>query len=58
MKNAMPTADQITLDWSNNPRWKGVKRNYSAEDVVRLRGTAAAIPDGLVRTRRSSVRGQ
>jgi isocitrate lyase len=39
MKNAMPTVDQITLDWSNNPRWKGVKRNYSAEDVTRLRGT-------------------
>jgi isocitrate lyase len=39
MKNPMPTADQITLDWSNNPRWKGVKRNYSAEDVTRLRGT-------------------
>jgi len=39
MKNQMPTADQIKLDWSNNTRWKGVKRNYSAEDVVRLRGT-------------------
>jgi len=39
MKNPLPTAEQIKLDWSNNPRWKGVRRNYSAEDVVRLRGT-------------------
>jgi isocitrate lyase len=26
-------------DWDTNPRWKGVKRTYSAEDVVRLRGS-------------------
>ncbi|MGH8172005.1 MAG: isocitrate lyase [Rhodanobacteraceae bacterium] len=39
MKNPLPTADAIKLDWANNPRWKGVRRNYSAEDVVRLRGT-------------------
>jgi isocitrate lyase len=26
-------------DWAENPRWKGVKRGYSAEDVVRLRGS-------------------
>jgi len=35
----LPTAEQIKLDWTNNPRWKGVARAYSAEDVVRLRGT-------------------
>jgi len=39
MKTQLPTAEQIKLDWSNNPRWKGVRRNYTAEDVVRLRGT-------------------
>ncbi|MBT2119444.1 isocitrate lyase [Dyella sp. LX-66] len=39
MKNALPTADQLTLDWQNNPRWNGVRRNYAAADVVRLRGT-------------------
>ncbi|HEU4663766.1 MAG TPA: isocitrate lyase [Dokdonella sp.] len=39
MKTQLPTAEQIKLDWSNNPRWHGVTRNYSAEDVVRLRGT-------------------
>jgi isocitrate lyase len=39
MKNSLPTVDQIKLDWANNPRWNGVKRNYTADDVVRLRGT-------------------
>jgi len=39
MKNSLPTVEQIKLDWANNPRWNGVKRNYTAEDVVRLRGT-------------------
>jgi len=35
----MPSADEITRDWASNPRWSGIQRNYSAEDVVRLRGT-------------------
>jgi isocitrate lyase len=26
-------------DWATNPRWKGVERPYSAEDVLRLRGS-------------------
>ena len=39
MKNAQPTVDQLNLDWKNNPRWKGVTRPYSADEVVRLRGT-------------------
>ncbi|MBS0439509.1 MAG: isocitrate lyase, partial [Proteobacteria bacterium] len=39
MKNTLPSAEQIKIDWQNNPRWNGVKRAYSAEDVVRLRGT-------------------
>ena len=29
----------IKKDWAENPRWKGVERTYSAEDVVRLRGS-------------------
>ncbi len=29
----------IEKDWADNPRWKNVKRNYSAHDVVRLRGS-------------------
>lgn len=30
---------QLEDDWANNQRWTGVKRPYSAEDVVRLRGS-------------------
>ena len=33
------TADQLRNDWNSNPRWAGVQRPYSAEEVVRLRGT-------------------
>jgi isocitrate lyase len=31
----------LQKDWSENPRWKGVKRSYTAADVVRLRGSLA-----------------
>ena len=31
--------EQLENDWKTNPRWAGVKRTYSAEDVVRLRGS-------------------
>ena len=30
---------KIRNDWVENPRWKGIKRGYSAEDVYRLRGS-------------------
>ncbi len=33
------TTATLAADWKNNPRWKGVTRPYSAEDVVRLRGS-------------------
>lgn len=26
-------------EWSENPRWQGIKRNYTAEDVVNLQGS-------------------
>ncbi|AEI77467.1 isocitrate lyase AceA [Cupriavidus necator N-1] len=29
----------LQKDWDTNPRWKGIKRNFTAEDVVRLRGS-------------------
>lgn len=29
----------LQKDWDTNPRWKGIKRGYTAEDVVRLRGS-------------------
>ena len=31
--------EDLEQDWVNNNRWNGVKRDYSAEDVVRLRGS-------------------
>ena len=31
--------DALQQDWDTNPRWKGLKRSYSAADVVRLRGS-------------------
>ena len=34
-------AKQLKKDWMSNPRWHGIKRNYSAEDVVRLRGSVS-----------------
>ena len=32
-------AQKLQKDWSENPRWRGIKRGYTAEDVVRLRGS-------------------
>ena len=32
-------ARKLEHEWATNPRWKGVRRDYSAEDVVRLRGS-------------------
>jgi len=33
------TADEIRASWENDPRWDGIERTYTAEDVVRLRGS-------------------
>src|SRR3989304_9710339 len=33
---------QLEKDWAETPRWKGIKRGYSAADVVRLRGSLQA----------------
>lgn len=30
---------ELQQDWDNNPRWAGLRRSYSAADVVRLRGS-------------------
>ena len=32
-------AGQLESRWANDPRWSGVERTYTAEDVVRLRGS-------------------
>ena len=37
----LKSADELQQEWSTSPRWSGVQRGYSAQDVVRLRGTVA-----------------
>ena len=31
--------EALEKEWATGDRWKGVQRNYSAEDVVRHRGS-------------------
>ena len=38
-ENIQARAAEIQKDWDTNERWKNVKRDYSAEDVVRLQGS-------------------
>ena len=37
--NKMRSAQDIQKDWDSNPRWKNVKRDYSAEEVAKLSGS-------------------
>ena len=39
MTDRKTQAAALTKDWAENPRWKGIKRGYSADDVIRLRGS-------------------
>jgi isocitrate lyase len=32
------TAEELQTEWATDPRWRGVERPYSAQDVIRLRG--------------------
>ena len=32
-------ARQLRTEWQENPRWAGTQRTYTAEDVIRLRGS-------------------
>jgi isocitrate lyase len=36
---AQPSAAQLAKSWKTDPRWDGIQRPYTPEDVVRLRGT-------------------
>jgi isocitrate lyase len=40
-RSLLPTAEELRNNWRDSPRWRGIERTYSAEDVVRLRGTIA-----------------
>lgn len=37
--NKQERINQIEKDWIENPRWKGISRTYSAEEVVKLQGS-------------------
>ena len=39
MESRQKEVQALEQDWAQNPRWKGLKRGYTAEDVVRLRGS-------------------
>jgi isocitrate lyase len=39
LRSQLPTAEELRSLWRDSPRWRGIERPYSAEDVVRLRGT-------------------
>ncbi len=33
------TTDEISSEWGDHPRWQGIRRDYTADDVARLRGS-------------------
>ncbi|MCL3860662.1 isocitrate lyase [Actinotalea sp. K2] len=33
------TPDELAQEWTDDPRWAGVRRDYSAEEVIALRGS-------------------
>ncbi|MDA0822158.1 MAG: isocitrate lyase [Proteobacteria bacterium] len=39
VKSFQQQVEDLKADWQTNSRWKGVQRDYTAEDVVRLRGS-------------------
>ena len=41
VQRTVPSAAELSRIWRDSPRWRGIMRGYTAEDVVRLRGTIA-----------------
>src|ERR1700739_4544278 len=39
MPSELNSVAKMKNDWTTSPRWAGIERPYTAEDVVRLRGT-------------------
>ncbi len=39
----------LQQEWETDPRWAGITRDYSAQDVIRLRGRVAGEEHGLAR---------
>ncbi|WP_380168686.1 isocitrate lyase [Jannaschia sp. R86511] len=41
LDRSLPSAGDLAHEWATDPRWAGIERTYTAEDVVRLRGRVA-----------------
>jgi isocitrate lyase len=39
MNNRPLTAVELNRQWHNDPRWRGIERPYTADDVIKLRGS-------------------
>ena len=39
MENNFLDPSYLKNDWEKNPRWKGITRNYTAEEVVSIRNS-------------------
>ena len=39
MQSRGEAAQKLNQDWSENSRWKDIKRGYSADDVIKLQGS-------------------
>lgn len=39
MKTRKQQVAELKTDWNTNPRWEGIRRTYTAEEVVNLRGS-------------------
>jgi isocitrate lyase len=49
MNTFQQQVDELKQQWAADPRWNGIVRDYSAEDVVRLRGSV--LPECTIATR-------
>ena len=38
-EQAKKAAEDLRREWETDPRWKGIERTHTAEDVIRLRGS-------------------
>ncbi len=41
MNNITKDMQQLKADWASNPRWANIQRPYSAEEVLKLRGSVS-----------------
>ena len=39
MNNNFDEIRDLNQSWQTDPRWHGIERTYTAEDVIKLRGT-------------------